>query len=68
MTESRLFDTYKILLVSVKAFINIGLKTMQAWTIKDDKVYTITYVAEEEDFQNDFPIAQKMIESFEINR
>jgi hypothetical protein len=41
---------------------------MQAWTIKDDKVYTITYVAEEEDFQNDFPIAQKMIESFEINR
>jgi hypothetical protein len=41
---------------------------MQAWTIKDDKVYIITYVAEEEDFQNDFPIAQKMIESFEINR
>jgi hypothetical protein len=40
---------------------------MQAWTIKDDKVYTITYVAEGEDFQNDFPIAQKMIESFEIN-
>jgi hypothetical protein len=25
-------------------------------------------VAEEEDFQNDFPIAQKMIQSFEINR
>jgi hypothetical protein len=41
---------------------------MQAWTIKDDKVYTITNVAEEEDFQNDFPIAQKMIELFEINR
>jgi hypothetical protein len=41
---------------------------MQAWTIKDDKVYTITYVDEGEDFQNDFPIAQKMIESFEINR
>jgi hypothetical protein len=39
---------------------------MQAWTIKDDKVYTITYVAEEEDFQNDFQIAQKMIQSFEL--
>jgi len=34
---------------------------MQAWTIKDDKVYTITYGAEEADFQNDFPIVQKMI-------
>jgi eukaryotic-like serine/threonine-protein kinase len=34
-------------------FTNIGLKTMQIWTLKEDKVYTITYVAEEEDFEND---------------
>jgi hypothetical protein len=39
---------------------------MQIWTIKDDKIYTITYVAEEEDYQNDFLIAQRMIKSFEI--
>jgi hypothetical protein len=43
-----------------------GLKTMQTWTIKDDKVYTITYIAEEEDYENYLPTAQKMIESFKI--
>lgn len=42
------------------------LKTMQVWTFKNDKVYTITYTAEEEDFQNDLQVAQRMIESFEI--
>jgi eukaryotic-like serine/threonine-protein kinase len=42
------------------------LKTLQVWALKGDKVFTITYQAEEEDFQNDLPIAKKMIESFEI--
>ena len=68
MTELDYLTLTKFYYYRLEAFINMGLKTMQAWTIKDDKVYTITYVAEEEDFQNDFPIAQKMIESFEINR
>jgi hypothetical protein len=27
------------------------MKIVQVWTIKDDKVYTITYTAEEEDSQ-----------------
>jgi eukaryotic-like serine/threonine-protein kinase len=45
-----------------------GLKTMQTWTIKDDKVYTITYIAEEEDYENYLPTAQRMIESFKINK
>ena len=45
---------------------NSVLKTMQVWTIEDGRVFTITYEAEEEDFQNDFPIAQRMIESFQI--
>jgi eukaryotic-like serine/threonine-protein kinase len=49
-------------------FTNIGLKTMQVWTLKDDKVYAITYVAEEEDYENDIQIAQRMIESFEITK
>jgi hypothetical protein len=49
-------------------FTNIGLKTMQVWTLKDDKVYTITYVAEEEDYENDLQIAQRIIESFGIIR
>ena len=49
-------------------FTNIGLKTMQVWTLKNDKVYAITYVAEEEDYESDIQIAQRMIESFEITK
>jgi eukaryotic-like serine/threonine-protein kinase len=50
-------------------FTNIaGLKTMQVWTIKDDKAYIITYVAKEEDYEKDLQIAQKMIDSFEITK
>ena len=49
-------------------FTNIGLKTMQVWTLKDDKVYTITYVAEEGDYENDLQIARRIIESFEVIR
>ena len=41
---------------------------MQVWTIKDDKVYTITYVAEEDDYENDLQIAQRIIESFGVFR
>jgi hypothetical protein len=47
-------------------FTNVGLKTMQVWTIKEDRVYTITYTAPEEDFQNDLLIAKRMIESFQV--
>ncbi|HEY9386893.1 MAG TPA: PsbP-related protein [Nitrososphaeraceae archaeon] len=47
-------------------FTNIGLKTLQVWTLKDDKVYTITYVAEEDDYENDLQIARRIIESFGI--
>jgi hypothetical protein len=44
----------------------LGLKTMEVWSIDDDKVYTVTYVAEEEDYQNDLQVAQRMIDTFEI--
>ena len=49
-------------------FTNIGLKTMQVWTLKDNKVYTITYVAEEDDYENDLQIAHRIIESFGVIR
>jgi hypothetical protein len=49
-------------------FTNIGLKTLQVWTLKDDKVYTITYVAEEDDYENELQIAQRIIESFGVMR
>jgi eukaryotic-like serine/threonine-protein kinase len=47
-------------------FTNAGLQKIQVWTIKDDRIYTITYEADEEDFQNDLMIAERMIESFQI--
>ena len=69
-TEKQLLDSNTTVLANLSAheivFTNLGIKTMQVWTIKDDKVYTITYTAEEEDFQNDLQVAKMMIESFEI--
>jgi serine/threonine-protein kinase len=69
-TEEQLLDSNTTVLANLSAheivFTNLGIKTMQVWTIKDDKVYTITYTAEEEDFQNDLQVAKMMIESFEI--
>ena len=52
---------YKIVFTNIE-----GLKTMQVWTIKNDKAYIITYIAQEEDYAKDLQIAQKMIDSFEI--
>jgi len=67
-TEEQVLDSNTTVLANLPAheivFTNLGIKTMQIWTIKDDKVYTIT--AEEEDFQNDLQVAKMMIESFEI--
>lgn len=68
--EGQILESNATTLAGMKAhqliFTNIGLKTMQIWTLKDDKVYTITYVAEEEDFENDLQVARRMIESFGI--
>ncbi len=47
-------------------FTNVGLQKIQVWTIKDDRIFTITYEADEEDFQNDLLVAERMIESFQI--
>jgi eukaryotic-like serine/threonine-protein kinase len=69
-TEEQLLESNSTTLAGLPAheivFTDLGLKTMQIWTIKDDKVYTITYVAEEEDFQGDLQIAERMIKSLEI--
>ena len=52
---------YKIVFSNIE-----GLKTMQVWTVKDNKAYIITYVAKEEDYEKDLQIVQKIIDSFEI--
>jgi hypothetical protein len=47
-------------------YTNMDLKTMQVWTVKDGRVYAISYIAPEEDFQNNLLIAKRMTESFQI--
>ena len=69
-TEDQLIESNSTTLANLPAHEtvigNSVLKTMQVWALKGDRVFTITYQAEEEDFQNDLPVAKKMIESFEI--
>jgi eukaryotic-like serine/threonine-protein kinase len=72
-TEENLLESNTTTLADIPGykivFTNVaGLKTMQVWTIKDDKAYIITYVAKEEDYEKDLQIAQKMIDSFEITK
>jgi hypothetical protein len=72
-TEENLLESNTTTLADIPGykivFTNVaGLKTMQVWTIKDDKAYIITYVAKEEDYENDLQIVQKMINSFEITK
>ena len=54
---------YEIVFTSLQ-----GLKTMQVWTIKNEKAYIISYVAQEEDYEKELQVAQKMIDSFEITK
>ncbi len=54
---------YEIVFTSLQ-----GLKTMQVWTIKNEKAYIISYVAQEEDYEKELQVAKKMIDSFEITK
>jgi serine/threonine-protein kinase len=69
-TEGQILGSNSTVLSDLPAreivFTNMDLKTMQVWTVKDDRVYVISYVAPEEDFQNDLLIAKRMIGSFQI--
>jgi serine/threonine-protein kinase len=64
---------YKI----VSTFTSLGLgdplhsphfQTMNIWTIKGDKMYTISYSQITSEFSRYIPIIQKMIDSFEITK
>jgi hypothetical protein len=60
----------------VVEFLNVGtfldlwgigkLKALEEWTVKDDKSYSILYITPVEKFQQYLPIAQQMIDSFQI--
>ena len=41
-------------------------KTMQILSIKDDKIYLLTYSAEKRKYSEYLPTIEKMIDSFEI--
>ncbi|HYZ96487.1 MAG TPA: hypothetical protein VE524_07805 [Nitrososphaeraceae archaeon] len=41
-------------------------KTMQILSIKDDKIYLLTYSAEKRKYSDYLPTIEKMIDSFEI--
>jgi hypothetical protein len=47
-------------------FTNLGIKTMQIWKTKDDKVYTITKYCRRGRLPNDLQVTQRMVRSFEI--
>jgi hypothetical protein len=48
------------------SYLDNNKKATEIWTIKDDKVYIIDYVANEQVYDITVPVVQKMIESFEI--
>jgi len=43
-----------------------NLKRMQMWAVRNNKAYVLTYEAEEQKYLQFLPVAQKMIDSFEI--
>ena len=56
----------KILYSDVRGENENEFKTMQLWTIKDEKVYDIAYIANSTTYEKDRPIAEQMINSFKI--
>lgn len=48
------------------SYLNNNKKAMEIWTVKDNKVYIIDYVAYEQVYDITVPIVQNMIASFEI--
>ena len=48
------------------SYLDNNKKATEIWTVKDNKVYIINYVANEKVYDTTLPLVQKMIESFEI--
>lgn len=48
------------------SYLDNNKKATEIWTIRDDKVYIIDYVANENIYDVTFPIVKEMIESFQI--
>jgi hypothetical protein len=50
------------------SYLDHNKKATEIWTVKDNKVYIINYVANEQVYDMTLPVAQKMIESLELTR
>jgi eukaryotic-like serine/threonine-protein kinase len=48
------------------AYLDNNKKATEIWTIKDDEVYIVDYVANEKEYDVTFPIVKVMIQSFKI--
>jgi hypothetical protein len=48
------------------SFLDHNKKATEIWTVKDNKVYIINYVANEQVFDVTLPVVKKIIGSFEI--
>jgi hypothetical protein len=47
------------------SYLDHNKKATEIWTVKDNKVYIIDYVANEHVYDTNLPVVQKMIKSFE---
>jgi hypothetical protein len=62
-------DGYKLITIFDIGDDSIALpvsKVMEVWTVYGNKVYKLTYVADEPKYSKYLPKVQKMIESFKI--
>jgi len=48
------------------SYLDNNKKALEIWTVKDNKVYIVDYVAYEQVYDMTVPVVHKMIESFEI--
>ena len=48
------------------SYLDNNKKAIEIWTVKDNKVYIIDYVANEHIFDITVPVVQKMIQSFKV--
>jgi serine/threonine-protein kinase len=68
-TSATLSDNPAHKVVYTYSDAEIGItKTMEILTIKDDKLYFISYTADATKYSSYLPTIQKMIDSFKINK
>lgn len=60
-------EAHQVLFTSYREDLGVEIMTKSIWAIKDNKAYSISYNAKRDTFYTYLPVANEMIESFEIN-